>query len=408
MRSRHKMINLIYAAFPYGSSEQFVEYEIPFVNQMAGKDYRIFSFYRGNGEKRDIHLTGELYSIKPRAKDYLFGICTLTPKELLGEIKAIRKRTCPDSIIRCLWRLAYYRAYGYALYRNTKGIQFAEGEVFSSYWLTECAYAAVLLKKWHPSIRVVSRGHGYDVYDQRCYLPFRKTIFEKLDRVYTVNETERSYILDKYKWIPSDKLETAHLGINLPQGYSKQICRKPFRIITCSSVIQLKRLDLLICALQGIKDIEFEWYHIGGGPLFEQITTMASEILTEKNQKFSFLGQMPLSEVHKYYQQHDLSVFINCSDTEGIPVSIMEAMSYGIPVIARNIGGNSEIVGNDTGLLLNSDENPHEIEEAIRYVFSMNDEDYYQLRENARKKIENSFNAEKQYTEYFSALQKMN
>lgn len=40
------------------------------------------------------------------------------------------------------------------------------------------------------------------------------------------------------------------------------------------------------------------------------------------------------------------------SDSEGIPVSIMEAMSFGIPVIARNVGGMSEIVNEENGLLL--------------------------------------------------------
>ena len=164
----------------------------------------------------------------------------------------------------------------------------------------------------------------------------------------------------------------------------------------------------MISALQEIEDIEFEWYHIGGGPLFEQVTNMASEKLNRKNQKFNFLGQLPLIEVHEYYKHHDLSVFINCSDTEGIPVSIMEAMSYGIPVIARDIGGNSEIVGNDTGLLLDADENPHKLKEAIQFIYSMSDESYFQLRENARKKIEISFNAEKQFTSYFTALKNLN
>lgn len=44
------------------------------------------------------------------------------------------------------------------------------------------------------------------------------------------------------------------------------------------------------------------------------------------------------------------------SDSEGIPVSIMEAMSFGIPVIARNVGGMSEIVNEENGLLLENDD----------------------------------------------------
>ena len=48
-------------------------------------------------------------------------------------------------------------------------------------------------------------------------------------------------------------------------------------------------------------------------------------------------------------------MFINLSSSEGIPVSIMEAQSFGIPVIATNVGGSGEIVVSETGVLV--DEN---------------------------------------------------
>ena len=51
-----------------------------------------------------------------------------------------------------------------------------------------------------------------------------------------------------------------------------------------------------------------------------------------------------------------MDYFINLSDSEGIPVSIMEAMSVGIPIIARDVGGNREIVTNNNGCLLEGDE----------------------------------------------------
>lgn len=402
------MINLIYESFPYGSSEKFVEYEIPYVNRIAGDKYRIFSFYRGHRSKRNIHLDGKLYIVVPKVRDYILGALTIKPIEVFNELKAISKRVCADPIVRCLWRMTYYRAYAYAFYRAVKKIENIENDIFVSYWLTECAYAAVMLKKWYPGILVTSRGHGFDVYDERCYLPYRSTIFSKIDSVFTVNEVERKYILEKHKEVYPEKIKTFHLGINLPCNYTKEAERTPFRIITCSSIIQLKRLDLLIYALAEIDEIEFEWYHIGDGPLYNQISDLASKKLNKKNQKFSFLGQLSLSEVHEYYKNHDLSVFINCSDTEGIPVSIMEAMSYGIPVIARNIGGNSEIVGNDTGLLIDSEDDPGILKEAILKIYSLKDDEYYMIRENARRRIENSFNAERQYETYFSLLQNMN
>jgi glycosyltransferase involved in cell wall biosynthesis len=45
-------------------------------------------------------------------------------------------------------------------------------------------------------------------------------------------------------------------------------------------------------------------------------------------------------------------VFINVSSSEGVPVSIMEAMSFGIPAIATDAGGNREIVNSSSGFLI--------------------------------------------------------
>jgi glycosyltransferase involved in cell wall biosynthesis len=67
----------------------------------------------------------------------------------------------------------------------------------------------------------------------------------------------------------------------------------------------------------------------------------------------------------KFYQERPADVFINVSSTEGTPVAVMEAASCGIPVIATAVGGNTEIVSERNGTLLNPDPTPEEIAEAI-------------------------------------------
>jgi len=51
-------------------------------------------------------------------------------------------------------------------------------------------------------------------------------------------------------------------------------------------------------------------------------------------------------------------LFINTSSSEGIPVSMMEAQSFGIPILAMDVGGVREIVGPQTGRLLQQDDPP--------------------------------------------------
>ena len=64
------------------------------------------------------------------------------------------------------------------------------------------------------------------------------------------------------------------------------------------------------------------------------------------------MGHYPNEELLRYYGSNHVDLFINTSSTEGVPVSIMEAQSFGIPVIATDTGGVKEVVTEGTGSLL--------------------------------------------------------
>ncbi len=398
------MINLIYTSFPYGNAEAFAEYEIPYINKAEKENYRIFSFCRKDENKRNVSIEGEVHIVRPNAFEYLRGLLHVLTPHGIKELGCVKKRVCRDSLSRCLWRIAYYRAYAYALNRKYKKLGGDKnGDVFVSYWLTECAYAALYVKQKHKNVKAVSRGHGFDLYEERCYLPFRAELLSGLDRVYLVNNAEREYLLKRYT-VPEDKLSVSHLGIDLPPEYKTTSDRGSFTILSCSSVIQLKRLDLLVDALAQIKDFKFKWIHIGGGPLFEAVKEAAKKKLCEPTQEFVFPGQLTLEEVHRLYRENDISLFVNCSDTEGVPVSVMEAMSYGIPVAARDVGGNSEIVNDKNGILIKKDCTPSDLAEAIRKIYNCSEEEYTKLRRTARQTVEEDFSAEIQYTGFFKEL----
>jgi len=112
---------------------------------------------------------------------------------------------------------------------------------------------------------------------------------------------------------------------------------------------------------------------------------------------FEFLGYLSNEKVLDVYFQYDVDYFINLSDSEGIPVTIMEAMSIGIPVIGRDVGGTREIVNPTNGLILkeplekNFDE---KIIEFLRYRIE-NTEYYKELSDNCIKTWNDYFNIDK-------------
>ena len=77
-----------------------------------------------------------------------------------------------------------------------------------------------------------------------------------------------------------------------------------------------------------------------------------------------------------------------------LPVSVMEAMSFGIPVLATDVGGTSEIVKDGcNGFLLNADFTAEEFKEKIMSFLNMKNDVYISFRENARIFWKNNFDA---------------
>jgi glycosyltransferase involved in cell wall biosynthesis len=114
----------------------------------------------------------------------------------------------------------------------------------------------------------------------------------------------------------------------------------------------VKRLDRIIEGLTFMReqrpDLNVQWTHIGDGPLLEALKRNAAE----KGLQVQWLGQQTNRSVFEYYQTNPIDVFLNTSESEGVPVSIMEALSFGVPVVATDVGGTSEIVQNSVGFLL--------------------------------------------------------
>ena len=99
-------------------------------------------------------------------------------------------------------------------------------------------------------------------------------------------------------------------------------------------------------------------------------------------------------------------MFINCSESEGIPVSIMEALSFGIPVIATNVGGTSEVVIDGyNGFLLDKDFLEIDLKQMIVDFLNSSEDFILEKRTNARIFWENNYDAEKNYTEFYKRIE---
>lgn len=261
-----------------------------------------------------------------------------------------------------------------------------------SYWLYETAYIGARLKETLNVSKLFSRCHGYDLYEDRHrdnYLPFRKYIIESCDIIFPISENGRNYLINKYTYIEPSKIITSFLATEnlFDFNKTKKKCNV-INILSCSNIVKVKRLDKLVRALSYVKDLRINWYHIGDGPLKSEILNSAKSL--PSNIKVYLLGSMSNETVMEFYKENYIDVFVNTSDSEGIPVSIMEAMSFYVPVIATNVGGNSEIVvDNCNGVILEKNFSEVDFRNALNQI--INSEKKSNYRANARKLWEKKF-----------------
>ena len=102
-----------------------------------------------------------------------------------------------------------------------------------------------------------------------------------------------------------------------------------------------------------------------------------------------------------YYKNESINLFVNTSSSEGLPVSIMEACSFGIPIIATDVGGTSEIViENKTGMLLDVDFKPEVLSEKIKKMAMMSREEQISYRKRCREFWQEHFFGENNFKKF--------
>jgi glycosyltransferase involved in cell wall biosynthesis len=175
-----------------------------------------------------------------------------------------------------------------------------------------------------------------------------------------------------------------------------------FFICSCSALTNIKRVERIINVISEIKGFKINWVHFGSGPNEVELLKYAKEKLSSHT--FEFKGNTKNKHILEFYANNFIDLFINLSDSEGIPVSIMEAQSFGIPVLATNVGGTNEIVNDLNGFLINPAISDIEIAEIIKLNFN---KDLTNKRIESRNNWNKNYNAENNYINFCSIIKEL-
>jgi colanic acid/amylovoran biosynthesis glycosyltransferase len=277
--------------------------------------------------------------------------------------------------LKVLWRLALFAARARIAGQWLRDLLAQRGlrpdeTVIYTFWLFHSAHGFATLKSALPGLRIVSRAHGADLYEERhapAYIPFRGQTMAWVDAVYPDSDAGTAYLRSAWP-AEAGRIATARLGTDEPGWRTAASADGRLRIVSCSSLTPVKRVGLLVDGIAELArqqpDLAIEWDHFGSGPLFEEVRSLASR-LPVGQVSWQLHGKVPVSAVKAWYRDHPVDVFVNVSASEGTPVSIMEAASSGIPAVATGVGGNREIVDETNGILLAADPAPAEVAAAL-------------------------------------------
>lgn len=412
-------MNLILFAngFPYGNWEPYLETEIKYYQGFSA--VHICSMQLRKEHKKVMRpLPSDNFHVcpvpfAPMVVYLLNAFRALGDRNFYGELSRLIKEK-KFSLLRFAWLVFYFsRAHHEARiirkYLTREGvIGSGEETVLYSYRFDYQPYVALLLKKYFPSCKIIARGHRYDLYEncrRSGYIPMRPYLLEHLDKVLLIADDGKTYLESCYP-IPRDKLAIFRLGTADYGNRSIAMDGRSIRLVSCSTLIPLKRVHLIVAALKEITELEVYWAHYGSGELMPEIQRLCADL--PQNIHYELHGYVPNSILLEEYLQNPYHLFLNVSSSEGIPVSIMEAMSSGIPCIATDVGGVAELVKNGkNGILLPADFAPETLAEHIRTFAAMEDEDYQVYRRQAQSFWLEHYSADTNYTRFNAYLHKL-
>lgn len=411
MSHKKKDLVLITRGFPFGRGEAFLENEIEFLSKNFDSIY-VFSqmtfFYTEYFDINESRKTpGNVYvnKVKKFIKPSLFKLFKelLTSKIFYREIiYLLFKKKYSYKNVKTSLHYYFLGVFTFDKVNEANKIDCSNQNYFYSYWLYHEPLTTILLKKKYGGV-CFSRAHGGDLYEelhQNSYLPFRLTYSKYLEGIFCISSLGKNYLSTKYP--NSQNIYLSRLGTKR-QGFMNYEDKKKLSVLSISAVYDLKRIDLIIEALS-LSDIDIEWHHFGDGPDMSKTVGLAKVKLLNSNINYTFHGYTKNQELISFLKINHFDFILNVSSSEGIPVSIMEAMSFGIPAIATDVGGTSEIVNKKNGILLSQNPTPEEICHSFDYFFSLSDALLTSKRKSAYSTWSTLYNGEKNYKEFIVGI----
>ena len=396
-------------SYPYGNGEKWKQYELEELSKHFS-DITVVPFYYGSNRDNPKSPIEGIKYIEP-----LFnGIPSASIfAKIVQIIISKHRRIFVQELFRFKWsivRLSQWLQSSY-LIDEMRRIEWVKKNLLDSsestiayfFWGRKSSKLATLINNKN-NINWIIRFHRYDLYSycyESQYVPYQFDQVKNSDLLLTISEDGRRYLKKGYKFA-SGKIVVNKLGA-VSEGITYSNNNK-LVITSCSRLVPLKRVELIAESLKLISNLEIKWIHIGDGINRSNIEAIVNNIGI--NIEVVLLGKINSEDVLSIYLSENVDLFLNMSTSEGIPVSIMEAMSAGIPVLATDVGGTAEIVNDLNGKLLKKDLTPVQLAQELMEYYRLEKETKEMKRKAAFQTYSLMYNARINSNEFAELLKK--
>jgi glycosyltransferase involved in cell wall biosynthesis len=200
----------------------------------------------------------------------------------------------------------------------------------------------------------------WDTVEKLNDLAIGKQVLKEADKIIVVSNATKNYVLSL--GADPEKVEVLHNGVDLNRfkllSGVKDEMRKKLGIsedarvvLTVRRLVYKNGIDTLLesAELAVKKNPKLIFVVVGKGPDFEEVKNRIAQLGIQRN--FRLTGFVSDEELPRYYNVADLFALPSKSG-EGLPLVALEAMACGLPVIATNVGGTSEVMSEDYGKLV--------------------------------------------------------
>ena len=221
----------------------------------------------------------------------------------------------------------------------------------------ERAYSKAKISESFDEFQV--KNYGFSISLQKKVRSFS---IKKSDIVVTPSKHLKNFILNLgFK----NKIEIINNGVFIPEENTNIFTNDQINITIVSRLVSHKNIEKIIKAISDLNSPLINLNIIGDGPELNQLQKISLESNNKDN--IIFHGKLNRDDINHIFLKSD--IYIQASNYEGLPHSLLEAMSYGIPVLCTPVGECKEILGNeDRGYILDLPVSKNNIKSKISQI----------------------------------------